>query len=202
MVIFPLGFTVWILYVLFHFLDGLLRPVIDPWVGFRIPGLGLLAVVVLLYLVGLLAANVLGRQVLRATESLLLRLPGARTVYTASKQIIDTLRMPSKGSFQRVVMIEYPRRGIWVVAFVTGQARRAPDGAALVHLFIPTSPNPTSGMMVIVRDTEITETDIGIEEAVRLVVSGGILGPSSHELPAGSPGQAREPPPPDTSSTA
>ena len=182
-VIFPLGFTVWILYILFHFLDGLLRPVIDRWVGWSIPGIGLLAVVILLYLVGLLAANVLGRQILRATEALLLRMPGARTIYLASKQVIDTLRMPGKGAFQKVVMVEYPRPGVWAVAFVTGSAQRVTDDAPLVHLFVPTSPNPTSGMMVVVRDTELQELDMSVEEAIRLVISGGILGPGSYPLP-------------------
>lgn len=184
-VIFPLGFTLWILYVLFRFLDGLLRPVIDPWVGFSIPGLGVLAVVILLYLVGLLAANVLGRQILRATESLLLRMPGARAIYVASKQVIDTLRMPGRGAFQKVVLVEYPRRGVWAVAFVTGTARRTTDAANLLHLFVPTSPNPTSGMMIIVHQTEVQELDISVEEAIRLVMSGGILAPVSYPLHPG-----------------
>ncbi|MFQ5719681.1 MAG: DUF502 domain-containing protein [Acidobacteriota bacterium] len=184
-VIFPLGFTFWILYVLLRFLDGLLRPVIDPWVGWSIPGLGVVAVALLLYLVGLLAANVLGRQVLRATETLLMSLPGARTIYVASKQVIDTLRLPGTGAFQRVVLVEYPRRNVWAVAFVTGTARRASDGTPLLHLFLPTSPNPTSGMMLIVPASDVTDLDLGVEEAVRLVVSGGILGPEVYPLAPG-----------------
>ncbi len=186
-VIFPVGFTIWTLYILFRFLDNLLRPVIDPWFArwdVRVPGLGLLAVIVLLYLVGLLAANVLGRQVLWAAESLLLRMPLARAIYTASKQVIDTLRLPGKGAFQRVVLVEYPRRGIWALAFVTGSARRETDGAELLHLFLPTSPNPTSGMMLIMRDTDVIGVSMTVEEGIRLVVSGGILCPPTYPLPS------------------
>jgi uncharacterized membrane protein len=182
-VIFPVGFTVWILYILFRFLDNILRPAIDPWLGFPIPGLGLLAVIVLLYLVGLLAANVLGRQILVAAESLLLRMPFVRAIYLASKQVIDTLRLPGKGAFQRVVLVQYPRRGIWALAFVTGTAHREEDGATLLHLFLPTSPNPTSGMMLILRETEVVGLNITVEEGIRLVVSGGILSPHSYPVP-------------------
>ena len=186
-VIFPVGFTIWTLYILFRFLDSLLRPVIDPWFArwdLRVPGLGFLAVIVLLYLVGLLAANVLGRQVLWAAESLLLRMPFARAIYTASKQVIDTLRLPGKGAFQRVVLVEYPRHGIWALAFVTGTARRETDGAELVHLFLPTSPNPTSGMMLIMRETDVVGLSMSVEEGIRLVVSGGILCPHTYPLPS------------------
>ncbi|MFQ5669174.1 MAG: DUF502 domain-containing protein [Acidobacteriota bacterium] len=181
-VIFPVGFTLWILYILFRFLDGLLRPLIDPWLRFTVPGLGLIAVVVLLYLVGLLAANVLGRQILLVAESLVVRIPLVRAIYLASKQIIETLRMPHKGAFQRVVLVEYPRRGVWALAFITGQARRMADGAVLLHIFLPTSPNPTSGMMLILRDTEVVDLDLSVEDGIRLVVSGGILSPQSYPL--------------------
>jgi uncharacterized membrane protein len=139
-------------------------------------------VVVLLYLVGLLAANVLGRQILAGFESLLMRMPIGRAIYQSSKQLIDTLRLPGKGAFQRVVLVEYPRRGIWALAFVTGRAQRAADGAALLHLFLPTSPNPTSGMMLILRDSEVIDLAMTVEEGIRLVVSGGILAPESYPL--------------------
>ena len=185
-VIFPLGFTIWILYILFQFLDGLLRPIIDPWVtrwvGAPIAGIGVVAVVIFLYLVGLLAANVIGRQLLRATEGLLLRMPGVRPIYTGSKQVIETIRMPGRGAFQKVAVVEYPRRGLWAIAFVTGSTTRASDGGRLLHLFLPTSPNPTSGMMIICRQDEIRELDMSVEEAIRLVVSGGILTPASYPL--------------------
>ncbi len=182
-VIFPVGFTIWILYILFRFLDGILSPLIDPWVGFHIPGVGLLGVVALLYLVGLLAANVLGRQILMGTETLLLRMPVARAIYLASKQMIDTLRLPGKGAFQRVVAVEYPRRNVWALAFVTGLARQESHGGTLLHLFVPTSPNPTSGMMLILPEHEVVELDMTVEAGVRLVVSGGILAPPSYPLP-------------------
>ncbi|MCZ6601182.1 MAG: DUF502 domain-containing protein [Acidobacteria bacterium] len=182
-VIFPVGFTVWILYILFRVLDGFLSPAIDPMIGFHIPGLGLLGVVVLLYLVGLLAANVFGREFLKGFDSLLKRMPVVRAIYVASKQLMDTLRLPGKTAFQRVVLLEYPRRGIWALAFVTGTARRESDQVHLLHLFLPTSPNPTSGMMLILPKTQVQELDMSVEDGVRLVVSGGILSPDSYPLP-------------------
>jgi uncharacterized membrane protein len=190
-VIFPVGFTVWILAVLFKLLDGFLSPVIDPLIGFHIPGLGLLGVIALLYLVGLLAANVFGRKFLKAFEGLLARMPVVRAIYLSTKQLIDTLRLPGKGAFQKVVLVEYPRHGIWAVAFVTGQARRESDGGQLLHLFLPTSPNPTSGMMLILAEGDVVNLDIPVEEGIRLVVSGGILSPESYPLappPGGSAG--------------
>ena len=183
-VIFPVSFTVWVIYVLFRVLDGFLSPILDPWIGFHIPGLGLLGVVLLLYLVGLLAANVVGREFIRGFDSLLKRMPVVRAIYVASKQLMDTLRLPGKTAFQRVVLIEYPRREIWALAFVTSSARRESDQEPLVHLFLPTSPNPTSGMMLIVPETEVKELDMSVEDGVRLVVSGGILSPDSYSLPA------------------
>jgi uncharacterized membrane protein len=182
-VIFPVGFTIWIIYILFRFLDGILSPVIDPLVGFHIPGIGLLGVVALLYLVGLLAANVLGRQILAATETLLLRMPVARAIYLASKQMMDTLRLPGKGAFQRVVLVEYPRKQVWALAFVTGMARHETDSTPVLHLFVPTSPNPTSGMMLILRESEVVELKMTVEAGIRLVVTGGILSPQSYPLP-------------------
>ncbi len=184
-VIFPVGFTIWIIYVLFKVLDGFLSPAIDPLVGFHIPGLGLLGVAVLLYLFGLLAANVFGREFLKGFDALLKRMPVVRAIYVASKQLMDTLRLPGKTVFQRVVLLEYPRRGIWALAFVTGSARRESDQTPLLHLFLPTSPNPTSGMMLILAETEVRELDMSVEDGVRLVVSGGILSPDSYPLPPG-----------------
>ena len=187
-VIFPVGFTVWILAVLFKLLDGFLSPAIDPLIGFHIPGLGLLGVILLLYLVGLLAANVLGRKFLKAFDSLLTRMPVVRAIYLSTKQLIDTLRLPGRGAFQEVVLVEYPRHGIWALAFVTSKARRESDGAPLLHLFLPTSPNPTSGMMLILSAADVINLDLSVEEGIRLVVSGGILSPESYPLPVAPDG--------------
>ena len=189
-VIFPVGFTVWILAVLFKLLDGFLSPVIDPLIGFHIPGLGLLGVILLLYLVGLLAANVFGRKFLKAFDGLLARMPVVRAIYLSTKQLIDTLRLPGKGAFQKVVLVEYPRPGIWALAFVTGHALRESDGGQLLHLFLPTSPNPTSGMMLILLERDVVTLNLTVEEGIRLVVSGGILSPESYPLPAPPGGSA------------
>jgi uncharacterized membrane protein len=144
-----------------------------------------LGVVVLLYLVGLLAANVFGREFLKGFDLLLKRMPVVRAIYVSTKQVIETLRLPGKAAFQRVVLLEYPRHGTWAVGFVTGKALRECDQAPLLHVFLPTSPNPTSGMMLILEEAQVRELDLTVEEGVRLVVSGGILSPDSYPLPPG-----------------
>ena len=182
-VLFPVGFTLWVLWVLFRWLDGLLSPVFDQAVGFHIPGLGLVAVIVLVYGVGLVATNVIGRHLVRLLEGLLLRTPIVRPVLLATKQVIETLRLPGRGAFQRVVLVQYPRPGVWALAFVTAETTREADGAPLVNLFLPTTPNPTSGMLVIASATEVVEVDLTVEAGIRLVVSGGILSPATYPIP-------------------
>lgn len=182
-VLFPVGFTLWVLWLLFRWLDGLLSPVFDRALGFHLPGLGLGAVVVLVYLFGLVATNVIGRHLVRLLEALLLRTPIVRPVLLATKQVIETLRLPGRGAFQRVVLVQYPRAGLWALAFVTAETARQADGVPLLNLFLPTTPNPTSGMLVIVAADEVVELDMTVETGIRLVVSGGILSPPTYPVP-------------------
>ena len=117
------------------------------------------------------------RKVITIGEAIVNKLPGVKFFYNTPKEVINTLTMPRKGSAKRVVMIEYPRRGIWCFAFATGELRKQPDGTELVSVFLPTTPNPTSGFLLYLPTSDIFDTNIPVELGARMIISGGILGP-------------------------
>ncbi len=169
-------------------LDGLL------WLTPLIPFINLLIVLSIIFFVGLFGTNIVGRRILAAVNQLVMRLPLVSTIYGAVKQLVETLHGPRR-SFQRVVLIEYPRRGAWMMGLV---ATRRPDtfnlssADTLLSVFIPTTPNPTSGFLVLVPENEVIDTDYNVEEAFKFIVSSGIVGrdfapPNSAELPRDLP---------------
>jgi len=178
----PLGITYFVLSFLFRVLDGFLSPLIKKWVGHSIPGLGIVVMVVLLYIVGLLARNVFGVALIRLGEGILERLPIIKNVYQASKQIVQAFSMSGKKSFQRVVVIEYPRPGLKALAFVTGTHIEKDSGKKYISVFVPTTPNPTSGVLEFVPEEQAVDIGISVEEAIKLVVSAGVLLPGNFSL--------------------
>ena len=140
----------------------------------------LLATLAIVFLLGLVSRNVIGRR-LGIAERIVRRIPIARSLYSSTKEVLASLAHSRTDAFKRVVLFEYPRRGIWSIGFVTGTVtRRADDPPTgdLLTVFVPTTPNPTSGFLILVPRTETTELRISVEEGVRLVVSGGILRPA------------------------
>ena len=172
----PLALTVWILVQIFNWIDGFLQPVVKPIFGHEIPGLGFGITVVLVYLVGVIASNVLGRRLLRYGESLLERVPVARHLYTGIRQIVQSFSEPRKTGFMQVVLIEFPRKGTRTIGFVTNESPDA-SGKKLLNVFVPTAPNPTSGFLQIVEESEIIRTEISVDAALKMVVSGGRMSP-------------------------
>ncbi len=147
----------------------------------RIPGMGLILTLLFILLVGIFTTNILGKTLLQLGEMILERIPFIRGLYTSAKQLVETIISTSEeGKYKRVVLVEYPRRGVWSIAFVTGEAkgelRDAPSQPCLT-LFIPTSPNPTSGLMVVVPEGEIIPLNMSVEEGIKIVVSGGLIQP-------------------------
>jgi uncharacterized membrane protein len=143
-------------------------------------GFGLLLVVVALTVVGALTAGFLGRVWLRFSEAVMKRTPVLRGIYSAVKQIFETVLAQKSQAFREVVLIEYPRCGIWTVAFITGQTVGAisrPIGMDLVNVFVPTTPNPTSGFLLFLPRTDIQLLDMSVEDGLKLVISGGIVAP-------------------------
>jgi uncharacterized membrane protein len=177
LVVVPVGITVWILYQGFFWIDNFLQDaVIERVFGHPIPGVGFAFTVVLIYVIGVIASNVVGRRIIRYGESMLAKVPIARTFYTGIKQIMDSFSQPNKTGFMQVVLVEFPRRGIRTIGFITNE-QSDESGKKLLNVFIPTSPNPTSGFLQILEEDEVIRTSISVDAAIKMVVSGGRMSP-------------------------
>lgn len=195
----PLGITVILLRFLIGLADQTLELIPEPYqpealLGRPIPGLGVVLSLVLLFLTGLVAANVVGKRVIGLWEALLRRIPVVKTIYTAAKGFLEMVLSGQSGSFSRVLLIEYPRKGIYCIAFQTsstvGQlATHTPDS---VCVFVPTTPNPTSGFLVVAPRKDLIELDMSVEDAIKLVVSVGVVVPDADSLPRVDAGAGAE----------
>jgi len=182
----PIGITLYIAWKFITFVDNKVTPLIprrynpESYLPFDIPGLGLIVAVALLTLVGAVTANFFGRTIVAIGERLVARMPVIRTVYGALKQIFETVLAQSSTSFREVVLVEYPRTGVWAIAFVTSQTKgeigRVTDGD-MVNIFLPTTPNPTSGFLLFVPRKDVISLHMTVEEGIKLVISGGLVTP-------------------------
>lgn len=192
LVVTPIWGTVLILKTLFVTVDGILGDAVAEMVpGHYIPGLGIVMLILLIFTVGLLAANFMGRQIVKIWEDLLSRLPLVRGIYSTLKSMMDILSFSERGSYRRVVLIQFPKNGHYCFAFVTGVTKGETTALGqdpLVHVYVPTSPNPTSGYFLLVPEREVTSVDITVEEAMKLIVSGGLYSPSTPLTSALNPG--------------
>ena len=191
----PLGVTVMVVRLLVNALDGVANWLPEPYrperlLGFHIPGLGVVLSVIVVLLTGVMVANFFGRALVRAWERLLAHIPLVRSIYSASKQLTETLFADNSQSFRKVVLVEFPRRGIWTLAFQTGDGEgEAAErlGRDLVNLYVPTTPNPTGGYFVMVPREEVIELRMSVDEGLKLLLSMGAVGASEKaaELAAG-----------------
>ena len=176
----PVALTFYILKVVFTLLDNLTSPIFKR-MDIYIPGLGILLTLLLVYLLGIFVTNVLGKRFLHWLETLIKNIPLINTIYNTIKQIIQAFTGTSEKKFQSVVYIEYPRKDLWTLAFVTGESKNEKD-VEFYHLFVPTTPNPTSGVFIIIPKKDSIETELNVEEALKSVISGGMLAPKQHNL--------------------
>jgi len=180
LVIMPLIITIYILSLLIGLMSQIVQPLADFLFGGPRYGLEYLVAIILILLIGLIATNVLGRKLINFGERLLGRIPVIRQIYVAVKQLTDTLALRNKTAFKRVVVFEYPRRGVYQIGFVTyrglGEIQEK-TGENLVHIFLPTTPNPTSGHLIFVPLRDIKFLDMSVEEGLKLVFSAGALNP-------------------------
>ena len=183
LVVTPIWGTVLILKTLFVTVDGILGDVVAQMLpGHYVPGLGIVALILLIFATGLFAANFMGRQIVKLWEEWLNRLPLVRGIYSTLKSMMDILSFSDRGSYHRVVLIQFPKNGHYCFAFVTGVTKgesTALSEEPLIHVYVPTSPNPTSGYFLLVPEREVTSVDISVEEAMKLIVSGGLYSPST-----------------------
>lgn len=182
----PIAITVYLTYVFLTFMDKHVAKIIpDHWAsdyysGTAIPGLGLLVALIFFVIIGWLATNFLGRFIIRVYEYILDRMPVIRHIYGAIKQIFETIMASQSSAFREAVMMEYPRKGVYSIGFVTGTTEGEVQDATkaeTINVFVPTTPNPTSGYLLFVPKKELIYLDMTVEEAVKLVVSAGIITP-------------------------
>jgi len=181
----PVFITLYFLFIIFRFIDGIFGKVVNFYIkqhlGFEIPGIGIIISILLVFAVGFTAANFFGKRIIRALEGWFLKFPFIRQIYPAAKQIVDSFISKDSPAFKKVVLVQYPSRGIWSVGFLTNESfKEANDktGRDLLHVFIATTPSPLTGFLVLAPREDVTELDISIEDGVKLIISAGIVKPS------------------------
>ncbi|MBM4132388.1 MAG: DUF502 domain-containing protein [Nitrospira sp.] len=183
LVITPIWGTVLILKTLFLTVDGILGDVLSKFVipEYYVPGIGILTLTALIFTTGLLATNIIGGQVVKLWEDWLHRVPVVRGIYSTLKAMMDILSFKEKEKYNRVVLIQFPKNGHYCFAFVTGMTQGEVQQIStepLLNVYVPTSPNPTSGYFLLVPEKEVVSLEISVEEAMKLIVSGGLYQPS------------------------
>lgn len=180
----PLIVTYFVLRFLFTTLDSLLGPVTRDLLGYDIPGLGAAVTILLILLAGVITTNFIGARMYHLSDLVLGRMPLVRIVYSAAKQLVNSVLTPKERAFSEVVLIEYPRRGLFVIGFLSNRCRLRRNGTEdnVALVFVPSTPTPFSGMAVVIPIADIYPIDMSVEEAVKLLVSGGIAAPDLIEM--------------------
>ena len=192
----PIGITIWLCWVLLHFVDSRVTPLVpqaynpntylNAYLPFGIPGVGLIALIIVLIFVGALTRIFLGRYLVRISERVLNRMPVVRSIYSATKQIAETVLKRQSEAFRQVVLFEYPRRGSWAIGFVTGSTQGEVQNLTnddVVNVFLPTTPNPTSGYLLFLPRRELVPLSMTVEEGIKMIISGGIVTPPDRRSP-------------------
>ncbi len=184
--ILPIALTYWIILNLFHFFANpgakIVAIIFKDNVPQYIPEFaGFILTISFIYLTGLLISNVLGKQIYIWFEKILSRIPFVNTIYRTIKQITSHISGPDRQAFKKVVFIEYPRRGIWTISMVTGESQNE-LGELYYHIFVPTTPNPTSGYLLYIPQKDTRQTKMSIEEGMKIIISGGMLAPKTNRL--------------------
>ena len=184
--ILPIASTYWIIMTLFQFFSDpgaiFLKSIFNNNIPIYIPEIaGFILTLLIIYLIGLIVSNVVGNRIYNWIENIFSRIPVVSTIYKTIKQITSSISNKDKQSFKKVVFIEYPRKGIWTMSMVTGESINS-SGDQFYHIFVPTTPNPTSGFMLYVLKNDTQETNISIEEGLKIIISGGMLAPNKNNL--------------------
>lgn len=177
-VLVPVVITLMVLNIMFNTIDGIISPIFDHLLDRHIPGLGFITMILLILFVGVLSRNLIGRALFKFFERILFTIPLARNIYSAMKDLFSAFGLGGKGkSFRQVVLIEYPRQGIWTIGFVTNEVMIKSSAAEqeLTSVYIPNPPNPTSGMLVLVPKQNVLVLNMSVEDGLKLVLSGGIV---------------------------
>ena len=186
LVVAPISITFYLAWIFIGFVDRQVTPLIpaaynpETYLPFALPGLGLIVLIAGLILIGAATAGFFGRLWSRGSEQILARMPVIRNVHSAVKQILETVLAQQSNAFREAVLVEYPRRGIWAIAFITGRTEgevQSITAEECINIFLPTTPNPTSGFLLFVPKKDLVPLSMGVEEAIKMVISGGIVTP-------------------------
>lgn len=189
LILVPLAITLWVVNLIIGTMDQSLLLLPARWrpeamFGFAIPGLGTILTLLIIFFTGLAAHNFIGKRVVHLWESALIRIPVVKTIYSSVKQVSDTLFSSSGNAFRKALLVQYPRQGSWTIAFMTG----VPGGDVRNHLhgdyvsiYVPTTPNPTSGFFLMVPRADTIELDMSVDEALKYIVSMGVVSPEHFE---------------------
>ncbi|GGL88836.1 hypothetical protein GCM10011534_08710 [Pseudooceanicola nanhaiensis] len=197
----PIGLTIWLLWTLAGWVDSVVLPLVpqtvrpEQYIGINLRGVGVIIFLIFTILVGWIAKGLLGRSLLRFAESLVDQLPVVRSIYNGVKQIAETVFAQSDRSFEKACLIQYPRRDIWAIGFISTEAKgeinaRAETGSQLLSVFVPTTPNPTSGFLLYFPEEDVIELDMSVEDAAKLVISAGLVYPNPKDPSKPLPAQA------------
>ena len=181
--ILPLAITIYIFYFVYIFLDDLVGGLIKSLFNYRLPGIGFVASILLVLIIGLVSSNIIGSRLVKFTDSIFQKIPFSRGIYTSARQIIDAFTLQGKNAFQRVVLLEYPRKGLYTLGFVTGSSKgeiQEKTADETLNIFIPTTPNPTSGMLILAPKHEVIELNMSVENGLKVIISGGLVSPPSN----------------------
>ncbi len=185
LVILPVFITAYVIWFLIRAMDVVLKYVPakylpDTYLPFHVPGLGLILVVIIILVVGLLFRNLAGRKVVHFWENMVDRIPLVRIIYSGVKQLLESFFLQKNDAFKRVALLEYPRRGAYVIGFITGESKgevQSKTDQNMMNIFVPTTPNPTSGFYILIPKDELIILNMTVEDAFKLIISGGIFSP-------------------------
>ncbi|WP_113910805.1 DUF502 domain-containing protein [Roseovarius dicentrarchi] len=188
-VILPVALTIWLIWTMIGWVDGFVLPLIPydltpaNYIGINLRGVGVVVFLIFTILVGSVAKGLIGRTLIRFGENLVNRMPVVRSIYSGVKQIAETIFAQTERSFETACLVQYPRKGIWAIGFISTMAKgeiagKSETGGALVSVFLPTTPNPTSGFLLFLPKEDVIELDMTVEDAAKLVISAGLVYPS------------------------
>ncbi len=182
LVVVPIVITIFVLKAIFTFLDELLLPYLRPQLGYWVPGIGIIIMLVGIYLVGIFVTNFLGKKFINLGERIVLKIPIAKSIYGSVKQILETFSFKTDQSGKKVVMVEYPKENVWSIGLVNGEITHPESKEKLYNILIIAAINPASGFFILVPQANILHLNITVEEAMKWIVSGGIVTPDQFKL--------------------
>ena len=181
LVVVPIVITIFVVKAIFNFLDELLLPYVMPRLGYWVPGIGIIITFAGIYIIGILVTNFIGRKFVTLGEKIVLNIPVAKSIYGSVKQIMETFSIRTEDTGKKVIMVEYPKENVWSIGIINGEINHPTNNEKLYNILIIAAINPTSGFFILVPQSKVVHLNISIEEAMKWIVSGGIVIPGEYK---------------------